>query len=119
MGCQSAGIFEVPTQTFQGPSESGPLFVMDDTLERIRLLPSEQQREVLDLLNELNKAKSKDRGRKFFLDCVKHLWADFIEGSHHRIISELFDDILKGKRKRIIVNLPPRHTMSEFASVYL
>ena len=44
---------------------------------------------------------------------------DFVEGSHHRIIAELFDEVVAGRKKRIIINMPPRHTKSEFASIYL
>ena len=50
---------------------------------------------------------------------MKYLWPDFIEGRHHRIIAELFDSIIDGDEERIIINMPPRHTKSEFASIYL
>ena len=35
---------------------------------------------------------------------------------HHRKIAKKFEDIANGKIKRLIVNMPPRHTKSEFAS---
>ena len=38
--------------------------------------------------------------------------------SHHRHIAEKFNDLAEGKINRLIVNMPPRHTKSEFASVY-
>ena len=47
------------------------------------------------------------------------MWPHFMEGTHHRIIAEKFDNIAKGKLKRLIVNMPPRHTKSEFASYLL
>ena len=47
---------------------------------------------------------------------VKHVWPDFIEGSHHKIVAEKFNQIAEGKLKRLIINMPPRHTKSEFAS---
>ena len=43
------------------------------------------------------------------------MWPEFIEGPHHKIIAEKFNDIANSKAKRIIVNMPPRHTKSEFA----
>lgn len=50
---------------------------------------------------------------------VKRMWPSFIEGRHHEIIASLFDDVVSGKKKRIIINMPPRHTKSEFASIFL
>ena len=44
------------------------------------------------------------------------MWQDFIEGEHHRIMSRAFDRIASGDLKRLIINMPPRHTKSEFAS---
>ncbi len=54
-----------------------------------------------------------------FLEFVKHMWPEFVEGYHHKIIAEKFNKIATGEIKRLIVNMPPRHTKSEFASNYL
>ena len=51
-----------------------------------------------------------------FLPFVRAVWPEFKEGSHHKIIAKKFEDIANGKLKRLIVNMPPRHTKSEFAS---
>lgn len=51
-----------------------------------------------------------------FLFFVKHVWKDFIEGSHHKKISEKFNLLSKKKIQRLIINIPPRHTKSSFAS---
>ena len=51
-----------------------------------------------------------------FLKFVKQVWPEFVEGSHHIKIAEKFQDLAEGKIKRLIVNMPPRHTKSEFAS---
>ena len=50
---------------------------------------------------------------------VKCMWPEFIEGKHHKEIADKFDQIAKGKIKRLIINMPPRHTKSEFASFLL
>jgi len=50
---------------------------------------------------------------------VKCVWPEFIEGSHHRHIAKKFNDLAEGKINRLIVNMPPRHTKSEFASFLL
>ncbi len=63
--------------------------------------------------------KIQNRARTDFLSFVKCVWPDFIEGSHHRHISEKFNKLARGELKRLIVNMPPRHTKSEFASYLL
>ena len=56
------------------------------------------------------------KAKNDFLHFVKMVWPDFIDGYHHRIMAKKFEEIAQGKTKRLIVNMPPRHTKSEFAS---
>jgi hypothetical protein len=59
-----------------------------------------------------------------FLLFVKEMWPDFIfrktnikeDFGHHQIIASEFHKIAYGKLNRLIINMPPRHTKSEFAS---
>jgi predicted phage terminase large subunit-like protein len=51
-----------------------------------------------------------------FMKFVKVVWPEFIEGKHHKIYAEKLNRIANGELKRLIVNMPPRHTKSEFAS---
>jgi predicted phage terminase large subunit-like protein len=67
----------------------------------------------------VKKHETDERIREDFLTFVKHMWPDFIQGPHHKIIAQKFNDIANSKSKRIIVNMPPRHTKSEFASSLL
>ena len=39
-----------------------------------------------------------------------------IQGRHHEIIAEKLERVAKGELKRLIINMAPRHTKSEFAS---
>jgi predicted phage terminase large subunit-like protein len=72
----------------------------------------------LDILTSI--AKKKDTHlRSDFLSFVKHIWPDFIEGSHHIKVSDAFNRLQTGENKRLIINMPPRHTKSEFASYFL
>ena len=75
------------------------------TFKRLRLLHAQKKIQ--------NKAKND------FLSFVKCVWPEFIEGSHHRHIAEKFNKLASGEIKRLIVNMPPRHTKSEFASYLL
>ena len=51
-----------------------------------------------------------------FIKFVKQVWPEFVEGPHHIKIAEKFQDLAEGRINRLIVNMPPRHTKSEFAS---
>ena len=68
----------------------------------------------LILKNKLEEKREKAQGD--FLTFVKHVWPDFVEGKHHKIYAEKLNRIASGELKRLIVNMPPRHTKSEFAS---
>ena len=60
-----------------------------------------------------------DDGKKAttsFMHFVSMMWPDFIKGYHHNIMAQKFEQIANGTLKRLIVNMPPRHTKSEFAS---
>jgi len=51
-----------------------------------------------------------------FLTYVRKLWPEFIAGRHHLIIAEKLERVARGELKRLIINMAPRHTKSEFAS---
>ena len=67
----------------------------------------------LDKYKELH---DREEYQENFLKFVKHVWPSFIAGSHHRIFAEKLERVARGELKRLIVNMPPRHTKSEFAS---
>jgi len=79
----------------------------------------EEKLELQELIDALDTATTRVEARQDFLTFVKAMWPDFIEGEHHRRIAKLFNDVLEGKLKRLIISLPPRHTKSEFASYLL
>jgi len=70
----------------------------------------------LKLELRLEQLKKIDYSKNNFLYFVKQMWPEFIAGAHHKIISDKLEGIATGKLKRLIVNMPPRHTKSEFAS---
>tara|TARA_Y100001937_G_scaffold99716_1_gene136274 strand:+ start:1042 stop:2553 length:1512 start_codon:yes stop_codon:yes gene_type:complete len=88
-------------------------------LKNITSLPISDQQEILDLINELEDSESKEKARDSFIGFVKQAWPAFIEGRHHKIMADAFDRVARGDLKRLIVNMPPRHTKSEFASYLL
>ena len=64
-------------------------------------------------------AVSREKGQNNFLSFVKTMWPGFISGRHHAVMAKKFEDLASGKTKRLIINMPPRHTKSEFASYLL
>jgi len=54
--------------------------------------------------------------QKDFLTFVRSMWPQFITGRHHEIIAEKLSRVASGELKRLIINMAPRHTKSEFAS---
>ena len=83
-------------------------------------------RQLLDVLPETHKdipkirtllrEDRKERCRNNFLPFVKEMWSAFIPGKHHRDMADAFERVANGTLKRLIINMPPRHTKSEFAS---
>jgi predicted phage terminase large subunit-like protein len=60
-----------------------------------------------------------ERCRESYLFFVRQMWPGFISGKHHQIMAEAFERVAAGELKRLIINMPPRHTKSEFASYLL
>ena len=84
-----------------------------------RTLSFERQQEYAQL-HMLKKQKEKqEKIKNNFMAFVKEMWPEFIEGRHHKEIADKFDQIAQGKIKRLIINMPPRHTKSEFSSFLL
>ena len=84
-------------------------------LSVVDTLPSEQRNKVFQLL-ELDRV---ERCQNDFLYFVTQMWPGFISGRHHKIMADAFERVANGDLKRLIINMPPRHTKSEFASYLL
>ena len=70
----------------------------------------------LKLELRLAQLEKKETCQNSFLSFVRAMWPDFITGRHHEIIAEKLERVARGELKRLIINMPPRHTKSEFAS---
>jgi predicted phage terminase large subunit-like protein len=82
------------------------------------LSPGEQEK-LLAELEHLQSLKTRKLSQERFLAFVKEAWPTFIAGRHHAKMAEAFERVAKGECKRLIINMPPRHTKSEFASYLL
>ena len=79
-------------------------------------LDKAEAKEFTVLLEELEKREFQEKATSTFMEFVVTIWKEFISGDHHVKMAKAFDDIANGKLKRLIINMPPRHTKSEFAS---
>ena len=68
------------------------------------------------LYERLSALESSTKSRESFLDFVRFVWPGFVAGRHHHIVAEKLEAVANGTLKRLIINMPPRHTKSEFAS---
>ena len=82
-------------------------------------IPYEQKVQLLNDLDLLHKAQFREGCENDFLKFVRAMWPAFIEGDHHHIMAKQFGRVINGDLKRLIINMPPRHTKSEFASYLL
>ena len=85
-------------------------------MSSIELLPEEAARKYAQLLNRAVKLTKQQKAHDSFIDFVKFVWPGFVAGRHHKIVADKLERVASGELKRLIVNMPPRHTKSEFAS---
>ena len=82
-------------------------------------LPDGEKRKVYQQLEAYERLQEQEKARKSFMEFVKKVWPTFIGGRHHSRMARAFERVARGELKRLIINMPPRHTKSEFASYLL
>jgi len=85
----------------------------------IDTLPVNEQEQLLTLANEYQASLKREKAHVDFMSFVGMMWPGFINGRHHKVMAKKFEEIAEGKTRRLIINMPPRHTKSEFASFLL
>jgi predicted phage terminase large subunit-like protein len=88
-------------------------------LELIDNLPEGERDSLMLMAQQYQDALMREKGQKSFMSFVKTMWPGFIHGRHHAVMAKKFEELADGKTKRLIINMPPRHTKSEFASYLL
>jgi len=79
-------------------------------------MPDKQKRNVAQLLKQYSTQITQILGKDSFLDYIDHVYPGYKVGPHHRHLAQIFEDIAAGKKKRVIVNIAPRHGKSEMIS---
>lgn len=100
-------------------SQPAPQLSPADLAKLKAALPTMQDKEkrrTLELLKTYQAEKTKEKGRESFLDFIQHVYPGYKVGPHHRKLARIFEEIAEGKKKRVIVNIAPRHGKSEMIS---
>ena len=88
-------------------------------IDKIKKLPPDVKKEFMKTYLRYSEKIKEGKIQNDFMSFVKHVWPEFVQGRHHKIIAEKFNQIANKKIKRLIINMPPRHTKSEFSSFLL
>ncbi len=93
---------------------------MSDKLDALMATLPEEEREVFyNAVEDYRLALEREKAQSGFMNYVKMMWPGFVHGRHHAVMAKKFEAIANGTLKRLIINMPPRHTKSEFASYLL
>ena len=79
-------------------------------------LAPEKKKRALELLAQYDTYIKQSIGKMSFMDFIKHVYPGYMIGPHHAKLAQIFEDIAAGKKKRVIVNIAPRHGKSELIS---
>ena len=90
---------------------------LDQYIQLLEILPKKSPD--INKIQRLIQEHTRSMCKEDFMCFVREMWAGFIPGKHHQIMANAFERVAKGELKRLIVNMPPRHTKSEFASFLL
>jgi hypothetical protein len=99
--------------------DTKPKLTSKDIEELEALFPAadEEQKVKLQKLLKVYKTKVVEKsGKETFLDFIQHVYPGYKVGAHHARLAKIFEAIAKGEKKRVIVNIAPRHGKSELIS---
>jgi hypothetical protein len=88
-----------------------------EELESLFQVAEPKDKVKLQRLLKVYKSKVVEKtGKETFLDFIQHVYPGYMIGDHHRRLAKIFEDIANGVKKRVIVNIAPRHGKSELIS---
>ena len=82
-------------------------------------LPYMSKAEKLELFDDLDLRERRARlaaASNNILGFATAVYPGFKIGPHHRRLAKIFEDVIAGEKKRVIINIAPRHGKSEFSS---
>jgi predicted phage terminase large subunit-like protein len=84
--------------------------------KNLHLYSAKEKAELLADLEERTARAGKKVAQTSILGFATEVYPGFKVGPHHRKLARIFEDVIAGKKKRVIINIAPRHGKSEFAS---
>jgi predicted phage terminase large subunit-like protein len=87
-----------------------------ELMKAVPTMTPELKRSTLKKIRVFKKNWVQEHGKDNFLDFIAHVYPGYMVGAHHRKLAQIFEDIAAGKKKRVIVNIAPRHGKSELIS---
>jgi predicted phage terminase large subunit-like protein len=91
---------------------------IDYMLEHLDEFAPEEQTEIVQIADTLEKRTDSKRCREDLIEFCKKMQPDYKVGKHHRVLGDLLMDLADGKKDRVCVNIPPRHGKSQLVSIY-
>jgi predicted phage terminase large subunit-like protein len=89
---------------------------LQKAMSKLGTIPLNEKEELLAMLNALESMKKLNSRQNTFLEFIEHVYPGYKVGEHHKRLAQIFEDIANGKKKRVIVNIAPRHGKSELIS---
>ena len=83
---------------------------------KLPLMSPQEKLETLDMLDRSEGFKTIRSARTNMIEFAKYVYPGFKVGPHHRKLAKIFQDVIEGKKKRVIINIAPRMGKSEFSS---
>jgi len=94
--------------------------ITQEQIDKLKsLLPTasaDEKRKILELIKVWDSESVQTVGKDSLLEFADHVYSGYKVGPHHRRLAKIFEDIAAGKKKRVIVNIAPRHGKSELIS---
>jgi predicted phage terminase large subunit-like protein len=84
--------------------------------DNLQYMDDDEKRRNLALVKEYDNNSVQVVGKDSLLEFANHVYPGYIVGPHHRRLARIFEEIAQGKKKRVIVNIAPRHGKSELIS---
>jgi len=84
--------------------------------DHLHLLNSDEKLEAFQEIEQYEAQIVRKVGQDHLLAFADHVYLGYKVGPHHKRLAKIFEDIAAGKKKRVIVNIAPRHGKSELIS---
>jgi predicted phage terminase large subunit-like protein len=89
---------------------------IEELEKAVPTMPPDKKRRTLQLIKTYKTKVVQEDGKENFLEFIEHVYPGYKVGPHHEKLARIFEEIAAGKKKRVVVNIAPRHGKSELIS---